>query len=85
MSLMIMLEEIKKNLDKGNVSGMVLTDLSKAFDFIVHDLQLNSILMVLTISTLALLNRNLSGRTQRTKIQRMGRNYPWCPTRIYLC
>ena len=32
LSLIIMLEEIRKNLDKGNFSGILLTDLSKAFD-----------------------------------------------------
>ena len=34
---MIILAEIKKNLEKRKVSGMLLTDLSKAFDCIVHD------------------------------------------------
>ena len=33
-----MLEEMRKHLDKGNACGMLLTDLSKAFDCIKHDL-----------------------------------------------
>ena len=33
-----MLEEMRKHLDKGNACGMILTDLSKAFDCIKHDL-----------------------------------------------
>ena len=38
LSLIIMLDEIRKNLDEKNISGMLLTDLSKAFDCHVHDL-----------------------------------------------
>ena len=38
LSLIIMLEEIRKNLDERNTGGMLLTDLSKAFDCLVHDL-----------------------------------------------
>ena len=33
-----MLDEIRKNLDEKNISGMLLTDLSKAFDCHAHDL-----------------------------------------------
>ena len=37
-SLIIMIEKIRKILDKGGYAGVLLTDLSKAFDCIVHDL-----------------------------------------------
>ena len=40
LSLIIMLEEIRKSLDEKNSSGMLLTDLSKAFDCLVHDLMI---------------------------------------------
>ena len=40
LSLISMLEEIRKNLDEKNISGMLLTDLSKAFDCLVHDLMI---------------------------------------------
>ena len=33
-----MIEKIRKILDKGGYDGVLLTDLSKAFDCIVHDL-----------------------------------------------
>ena len=69
LSLMIMLEEIKKNLDKGKVSGMLLTDLSKAFDCIVHDLLIAKLHAYgFDYTALALVNSYLSGRKQRTKI-----------------
>ena len=38
LTLIVMLEEMRKHLDKGNACGMILTDLSKAFDCIKHDL-----------------------------------------------
>ena len=37
-SLIIMIEKIRKLLDKGGYAGVLLTDLYKAFDYIVHDL-----------------------------------------------
>ena len=38
LSLIVMLEYIRQNIDNGKFSGMLLTDLSKAFDCLVHDL-----------------------------------------------
>ena len=38
LTLIVMLEEMRKHLDKGNACSMILTDLSKAFDCIKHDL-----------------------------------------------
>ena len=69
LSLIIMLEEIRKNLDKGNVSGMLLTDLSKAFDCLVYDLLIAKLNAYgFDYTALALVYSYLSGRKQRTKI-----------------
>ena len=37
-SLLIMVEKLKKSLDNSGVGGMLLTDLSKAFDCLRRDL-----------------------------------------------
>ena len=37
-SLLLMVEKLKKSLDNSGVGGMLLTDLSKAFDCLRHDL-----------------------------------------------
>ena len=37
-SLLFMVEKFRKGLDYSSVSGMLLTDLSKAFDCLRHDL-----------------------------------------------
>ena len=69
LSLIVMLEDIKKNRDKGNASGMILTDLSKAFDCLKHDLliaKLNAYRF--NYNALAFINSYFSGRKQRTKI-----------------
>ena len=35
---LLIIEKGKKSMDKGKTSGLVLTDLSKAFDCLLHDL-----------------------------------------------
>ena len=69
LSLIIMLEEIRKNLDKGNFSGMLLTDLSKAFDCLVHDLLIAKLNAYgFDYNALSMINNYLVDRKQRAKI-----------------
>ena len=64
-----MLENLRKSLDKGLKTGVLLTDLSKAFDSISHDLfiaKLNA--YGFCKNALNLVNDYLTDRKQRTKI-----------------
>ena len=45
--LLFMLENLRKALDKRLKTGILLTDLSKSFDSISHDLLIAKLLMVL--------------------------------------
>ena len=64
-----MLESIRRNLDKGLKSGILLTDLSKAFDSITHDILIEKLNAYgFTINSLKLINNYLTGRRQRTKV-----------------
>ena len=64
-----MTEKFKESIDKGNVFGALLTDLSKAFDCIDHALLIAK-LSAFGVSPLSLklLYSYLSNRTQRIKI-----------------
>ena len=68
-SVIYMLEALKKALDKRLFSGILLTDLSKAFDCISHDLLIAK-LRAYGFSKIALIliNDYLSNRFQQTKI-----------------
>ena len=69
LNFIIMLEEIRKNLDERNTSGMLLTDLSNAFDYLVHDLMIARLHAYgFEYNALSLIYSYLSGRRQRTKI-----------------
>ena len=69
LSLIVMLEEIRKKLDERNTSGILLTDLSKAFDCLVHDLLIAKLHAYgFEYKALSLINSYLLGRRQRTKI-----------------
>ena len=64
-----MLENLKKSLDKGLKTGILLTDLSKAFDSISHDLLIAKLNAYgFCRNSLNLINDYLAGRKQRTKI-----------------
>ena len=66
---MVMLEKWKKALDKKKVAGALLTDLSKAFDCLHHDLLIAKLEAYgFGHSSLILIYNYLSGRKQRTKI-----------------
>ena len=68
--LLVMLETWKRSVDKGKVFGALLTDLSKAFDCLDHELltaKLNA--YGFSLPALRLINNYLSNRKQRTKIE----------------
>ena len=67
--LLYMLENLRKALDKGNITGIVLTDLSKAFDCISHELLIAKLSAYgFSANSLNLISDYLSERKQRTKV-----------------
>ena len=67
--LLFMLERIKKALDKGLCTGILLTDLSKAFDCISHKLLIAKLKAYgFANNSLELISDYISDRKQRTKI-----------------
>ena len=67
--LIIMIEKIKQTLDKNGVAGALLTDLSKAFDCIQHDLLIAKLHAYgFSMESLQLIGNYLTNRKQRTKI-----------------
>ena len=69
LSMIVMLEYVRENLDNGKCSGILLTDLSKAFDCLVHDLliaELNA--YGFDYNALCLIHNYLPERRQRIKI-----------------
>ena len=62
-------EKWRKCLDKGGISGAILTDLSKAFDNILHDLLIAKLAAYgFDYQSLRIMESFLSNRQQRTKI-----------------
>ena len=64
-----MIEKWKRGVDNNKVFGALLTDLSKAFDCISHDLliaKLNA--YELSLSALKLVHSYLQNRKQKTKL-----------------
>ena len=67
--LFVMVEKWRQCLDNGGVSGALLTDLSKAFDCILHDLLIAKIAAYgFDYNYLQMLKCYVSNRKQRTKI-----------------
>ena len=64
-----MLEKWKRTIDNGKVFGALLTDLSKAFDYIPHELIIGKWNGYgFTLPALKLISNFLANREQRTKI-----------------
>ena len=64
-----MIEKIKKALDNKEYCGLLLTDLSKAFDCVKHDLLIAKMHAYNSdYNVLALIHSYLSEHKQRTKI-----------------
>ena len=67
--LLVMTEKWRKCLDKGGISGAILTDLSKAFNCILHDLLIAKLAAYgFDYQSLRIMESFLSNRQQRTKI-----------------
>ena len=67
--LLVMLEKFKEAIDRGNQFGALLTDLSKAFDYIDHKLLITKLYEYgVSSSALNVISSYLKRRTQRTKI-----------------
>ena len=68
--LLYMLEKLKASLDQGMCTGILLTDLSKAFDCISHELLIAKLYAYgFTKKSLSLVSDYLNDRKQRTKIR----------------
>ena len=68
--LLVMLETWKRSVNKSKVFGALLTDLSKAFDCLDHELLTVKLHAYgFSLPALRLINDYLSNRKQRTKIE----------------
>ena len=67
--LLFMVEKWKKSLDQNGKAGVILTDLSKAFDCLVHDLLIAKLSAYgFDYLSLKLIYNYLTGRSQRVRI-----------------
>ena len=82
-----MIEKWKKIVDDGGVFGALLTDLSKVFDCIPHDLIIAKLEAYgFYIDALKLIHDYLSNRNQRVKVNDTCSSWKdilWCPTGIH--
>ena len=68
-SLIVMLEKWRKAQDNGKLAGALLTDLSKAFDYLNHDLMIAKLHAYgFDYNSLAYIYSYLSNRKHRTKV-----------------
>ena len=71
-----MVEKLKKSLGNSGVGGMLLTDLSKPFDFLRYDLLIAKLAAYgFDQPSLCFIFSYLSGRTQRTKVNNAYSSY----------
>ena len=81
LSLIVMLEYIRQNIDTGKFSGMLFTDLSKAFDCLVHDCLVHDLLIAklnvygFDYNALHLIYNYMSDGKQHTKIDESYSNW----------
>ena len=67
--LLHLIESWRQDLNKGKTVGLVMLDLSKAFDLIPHNLLLDKLKVYdLSTQSLNLIKDYLSGRRQRVKV-----------------
>ena len=67
--LLVMLKKWKSSVDKGKALGVVLTDVSKAYDCLSHELIIAKLNVYgFSLPALKLMQRYLSERKQRAKI-----------------
>ena len=67
--LIFMLEKLRKVIDEGLYTGILLTDLSKAFDCLSHDLLVSKLNAYgFSKNALKFISNYLTGKIQRTRI-----------------
>ena len=87
--LLLMIDKWKKTVDNNKAFSALLTDLSKAFDCICHDLPVAKLhayglsLPPLKLIQDYLLNRKKKQKQNRILLHYMGEHYIWCSTRLY--
>ena len=74
--LLLLIEKCREALDKRGYAGVVLTDLSKALDFIDHELLLAKLHAYgFSLESLTFIQGYLSNRIQRVKINSSSSDY----------